>query len=96
MNTMDVLRTQIETALTDLGHNALEAKNEIQHFLASIEEIAVPAAANSDERTLKYVRSQVAARLGRVSLKLLYRERTQILTVVMTALRVLALLGAAA
>lgn len=92
----EILETELNATLKDLGHQAAEAKNEIQHFLTSIEDDLAKAVAAGDERTLKYLRSAVSAKLGRVSLKLLYRERQQVINVVMTVVRVFIALTAAA
>lgn len=84
----EVLEEELMNTLKDLGHQANEAKDQIQFFLRSIEVELATAVSTGDEHSLRYLRAAVAARLGRVSLRLLYREREKILNVVMTAVRV--------
>ncbi len=63
--------------------------DRLEAFLKSIQPEIDQALATGDRMSLAFLRDRMIGRTGRVSLGIIHRQRTQIQTVVLTAIRVM-------
>lgn len=83
------IQTTVEETLKILGHNAEDARDKIAEFMKDIEQDLAAALESGDKLSLELLRDQLAGRLARVSLQLIYRERQAILVAIVTTIRIL-------
>lgn len=85
----EFLSQEIETQLKEAGRALGEDKEKLQAFLLEIEPHITRAINSGDMKSVTYLKAIIKARLGRVSLGILHRERERVISGIATVIRTL-------